>query len=74
VVHAAAVAALVLALVLGRPRGFVLVGGLGFRLVVLVGVFVEGGLVVASGVRGGDESGGMGWRGAYRGSRSSSPP
>jgi hypothetical protein len=46
-----AVGLLVLALLLGRPRGFVLVGGLGLRLVVLVGILVEGRLVVAGGVR-----------------------
>jgi hypothetical protein len=52
VVRAAADAVLILALVLGRPRGFVLVRGLGLGFVVLVGVFVEGGLVVAGRVRG----------------------
>lgn len=43
------VGVLVLALLLGSARRIVLVGGLRLRLVVLIGILVEGGLVVAAG-------------------------
>lgn len=67
---------LVLALLLGGPSRIVVLGGLRLRLVVLIGVLVEGGLVVAAqeGLEGFINEQQEGGRKAYSGSRSSSPP